>query len=155
MKKFWETKNRNTGYPKQKCTNTVWTICLLSAIIIGLSAFILSDRIVNAESIKRYIDFAATLLSITLSIFAIAFTYTSNNSIQRQFDKIDIASSKIVDSAGLLQESEKEMKGLITELGKSIKHIESDMGSIKEQIPNLLKASKPEIKVDIANNKID
>lgn len=131
--------------------NIVWTIVIHSLVIITLVGFIFSKRIINAESIKSFIDYAATLLSITLSIFAIAFTYTSNNSIQRQFDKIDYASKIIVDSASNLHESERDISKSMIEMHDRILHIENDMGFIKDNIPNVIRDSKAEFKSDVSN----
>lgn len=125
--------------------NTVWVIVLMSFVIVLLLGFIFSERTVNADSIKVFIDYAATLLSITLSIFAIAFTYTSNNSTQRQFDKIDYASMKIVDSANKLHESERDISMSMKLVHEKILNIEKDMALIKDKIPNIISASAPEV----------
>ena len=84
-------------------TNVNWTISIMAIVIIVLLAFIFFKGTINGEVLKSFIEFSATLLSITLSIFAIAFTYTSNNSVQRQFDKIDISARKIGESAASLK----------------------------------------------------
>lgn len=44
----------------------------------------------------EYISYAGTLLSITLSIFAIQYTYHSNNRAETQFDKINQAAENII-----------------------------------------------------------
>ena len=76
-----------------------WLICLLSAIIIALVAYILTDRILCANDIMEYISYASVILSITLSIFAILYTYTSNVQIQQQFEKINSAASIITSTS--------------------------------------------------------
>lgn len=116
-----------------------------------LLGFIMTKRMTNANTIKVFIDYAATLLSITLSIFAIAFTYTSNNSTQRQFDKIDYASMKIVDSATNLNKSEQEISSSIKIIHERILSIENDMGFIKNNIPNVIIESKPTLAPNVSN----
>ena len=74
-----------------------WSIVIISLLLIGAISFIFSERIINAESLSEYISFASVLLSITLSIFAILYTYTSNVQIQEQFNKIDSAATNIRD----------------------------------------------------------
>lgn len=76
-----------------------WLICLFSAIIIVLVAYILTDRILCANVIMEYISYASVILSITLSIFAILYTYTSNVQIQQQFEKINSAASNITSAS--------------------------------------------------------
>ncbi len=44
----------------------------------------------------EYISYAGTILSITLSIFAIHYTYHSNNRAEIQFDKINQAAENII-----------------------------------------------------------
>lgn len=103
-----EQENSKTNH-RVMITNITWIISILVLIIIALGSVILCKFIPKAETIKIFIEYAATLLSITLSIFAIAFTYTSNNSVQRQFDKIDTASDVIKTSSQSLQTSEKKL----------------------------------------------
>lgn len=126
----------NNSERKCICPNIVWTIIILSLIIIALFVFILSKRVLCANQIKIFIEYAATLLSITLSIFAIAFTYTSNNTIQRQFDKIDYASRKIIESSNSLYKSEDEITKHIKRLLERVEDIKSEVGFIKNKIPD-------------------
>lgn len=146
--------SESNGNPVKKymmSPHVVWTIVILSTIIIMLLGFIMTKRMTNANTIKVFIDYAATLLSITLSIFAIAFTYTSNNSTQRQFDKIDYASMKIVDSATNLNKSEQEISSSIKIIHERILSIENDMGFIKNNIPNVIIESKPTLAPNVSN----
>lgn len=152
------TKNNPSSEDKgkrvEKCAmspHIVWSIVILSTSIIILLGFIFSCRMIDANAIKVFIDYAATLLSITLSIFAIAFTYTSNNSTQRQFDKIDYASMKIVDSATKLDKSEQEISSSIKVMHEKLLRIENDMGIIKNNIPNVVNESKPDIGSNVSN----
>lgn len=131
-------KNTKDSNKNSISPHIIWVISILVVIIILLTAGILCNNVCCAESIKVYIEYSATLLSITLSIFAIAFTYTSNNTIQRQFDKIDFASRNIEKSADSLQESEKEISRTIGQVHERMKNIEEVMGYIKDNIPNSL-----------------
>ncbi len=76
--------------------NTIWTISLLAIIIILLLSYIIWGKIEDASVLVEYISYAGTLLSITLSIFAIQYTYHSNNRAETQFDKINQAAEKII-----------------------------------------------------------
>ena len=76
--------------------NTIWTISLLAIIIILLLSYIIWGKIKDASVLVEYISYAGTLLSITLSIFAIQYTYHSNNRAETQFDKINQAAENII-----------------------------------------------------------
>lgn len=68
-----------------------WIISTLGLTIIALVAFVLTNRIACANKIMDYISYASVILSITLSVFALLYTYTSNVQIQQQFEKINSA----------------------------------------------------------------
>lgn len=76
-------------------------------IIVGLSILIIAYLIVNKDdcylSINRYVGFAATLLSIVMSIFAIMYTYTSNQQIGEKFKDIDNAAHEIHHTAEIIR----------------------------------------------------
>ena len=72
-----------------------WLISILGVTIIALVSFILTCRMLDAVKIMEYISYASVILSITLSIFAILYTYTSNVQIQQQFEKINSAANNI------------------------------------------------------------
>ena len=72
-----------------------WTISILGVLVVGLVSYILTCKVMCADILMEYISFASVILSTTLSIFAILYTYTSNIEIQRQFDKINSTSDKI------------------------------------------------------------
>ena len=61
-----------------------WIISTLGLTIIALVAFVLTNRIACANKIMDYISYASVILSITLSVFALLYTYTSNVQIQQQ-----------------------------------------------------------------------
>jgi predicted PurR-regulated permease PerM len=107
---------------EQKSPHFWWIICTLGIIIIALIAFILSNRVICADKIMEYISYASVILSITLSIFAILYTYTSNVQIQQQFEKINTAANTITStSSNLTITGEKLNKNLDTIL----EHLES------------------------------
>lgn len=76
-----------------------WIISTLLVIIIILLVIIIRGQIVFADEVIGEISSIALLLSIILSILAIAFTYTSNNNVAQQFDKINTAANNINDSS--------------------------------------------------------
>lgn len=66
-----------------------WIISIMALTIIALISFIISRRICCSDELMKYVSVASVILSITLSIFAIQYTYTSNNEIHQQFEKIN------------------------------------------------------------------
>ena len=138
--KNWDTTNSVLTQKEYKhkrfVINITWIVCLLVCIVLILLAEIFCKIITNADTIKVFIEYAATLLSITLSIFAIAFTYTSNNSMQHQFDKIDNSSRVILESSTSLQSTERELTKSISTLDERITRIETNVNFIKGNIPN-------------------
>lgn len=69
-----------------------------------------------------YISYASVILSITLSVFALLYTYTSNVQIQQQFEKINSAADNITSASERL----KTMTGKLDEnLGTILQHLES------------------------------
>lgn len=120
-----------------------WIISLLSVTIIALIAFILTGRIACANIISEYISYASVILSITLSIFAILYTYTSNVQIQQQFEKINSAANSIREaSTSLITTNDKLNESLniiIERLGsidKSQNEMRSQLNNMNNQIPN-------------------
>ena len=91
------TTSKNTVSP-----HFWWVICILSFIIICLIAHICTNKVLGAEKIMEYISYASIILSITLSVFAIMYTYTSNAQIQQQFEKINSAVDNITSTSNNL-----------------------------------------------------
>lgn len=80
-----------------------WIISTLGLTIIALVAFVLTNRIACANKIMDYISYASVILSITLSVFALLYTYTSNVQIQQQFEKINSAAGNIISASERLK----------------------------------------------------
>ena len=74
-----------------------WLISVLGLTIIALIAFIITDRIICSAKLMEYVSVCSIVLSITLSIFAIQYTYTSNNEIHQQFEKIKNVAAKVME----------------------------------------------------------
>ncbi len=69
-----------------------------------------------------YISYASVILSITLSVFALLYMYTSNVQIQQQFEKINSAADNITSASERL----KTTTGKLDEnLGTILQHLES------------------------------
>ena len=104
-----------------------WSIILMALTIIALISFILSERIVEAEKVMEYISYASVILSITLSVFAIMYTYTSNNQIQEQFEKINNAANNITATSEKLTQTGNALKQNLDTIMDGIENIRTDM----------------------------
>lgn len=104
-----------------------WSIILMALTIIALISFILSERIVEAEKVMEYISYASVILSITLSVFAIMYTYTSNNQIQEQFEKINNAANNITATSEKLTKTGNALKQNLETIMDGIENIRTDM----------------------------
>ena len=104
-----------------------WSIILMALTIIALISFILSERIVQAEKVMEYISYASVILSTTLSVFAIMYTYTSNNQIQEQFEKINNAANNITATSEKLTQTGNALKQNLDTIMDGIENIRTDM----------------------------
>lgn len=69
-----------------------------------------------------YISYASVILSITLSVFALLYTYTSNVQIQQQFEKINSAAGNIISASERLKTTTVKLD---ENLGTILQHLES------------------------------
>ncbi len=125
--------------------NFWWIISILTVLIIVLLSFILTKRIIDSESIMNYISFASVILSITLSVFAILYTYTSNVQIQQQFEKINSAATSIHSTSTELISTERklnEMLGTIYERLENIDESQKEMNTHLNNMNNQVDGSK-------------
>ncbi len=106
-----------------------WLVTVMSLIIIALLAFILSNRIVCSKIIGTYLSFAGLILSITMSVFAIIYTYVSNVQIQAQFEKIDNAAKHIIDAST-------KMKETAVDISSGIKDLRNKQDDLKKSFDN-------------------
>ena len=117
-----------------------WLIIILVLTIVSLTSYIISDRVCCSENLMNYISVCSVLLSITLSIFAIQYTYTSNNEIHRQFDKINSAADSIKSTSENLAVTNTLLKESIDQiqekLDNSQKQIENQISDIKNSVIN-------------------
>lgn len=93
-------------------------------ILIVLSILAIAYLIVNKDdcyqSINRYVGFASTLLSIVMSIFAIMYTYTSNQQIGEKFKDIDNAAHEIHHTADMIRNEAANMNQRINNIQNQI-----------------------------------
>lgn len=135
----------------QKSPHFWWIICTLAIIIIALIAFILSNRVICADKIMEYISYASVILSITLSIFAILYTYTSNVQIQQQFEKINSAANTITTTSNNLTITGENLNN---NLDKILEHLES-IDQYQQEMTNQLTAMNNQIDIPEVTNQLN
>lgn len=114
-----------------------WIICTLSVTIIGLVSFILSDRIACAKDIMDYTSYASVILSITLSVFAILYTYTSNVQIQQQFEKINAAANNMTATSDKLTSTNNKLNENLDTILEHLKKIDTSQREMNTQLNNI------------------
>lgn len=136
----------NSHIPVQstKSPHFWWIISLLILIIICLVATVICGQMQDTTIIVDYVSFASVLLSITLSVFAIQYTYTSNNQIQHQFEKINSAagqinsvSEKLIKTSTLLEENIDDILNKLGDIGKEQKAIKDKVDNMNQRLPEM------------------
>lgn len=125
-------QNNNQNEPSFQSSNSPhfwWLMSILGMTIIVLIAFIMTDRILGAYKIMEYVSYASVILSITLSVFAILYTYTSNVQIQQQFEKINSAAAGITSTSDKLSETGKKLADNLDDI---LERLDSIRGSIDD-----------------------
>jgi len=114
-----------------------WLISLLGLTIIALTTLIITTRVIDSEKLLDYIAVCSTLLSITLSIFAIQYTYNSNNEIHQQFEKINSAAEIIKETSKNLSDTNALFNNNLGQILESLENVGQSQQTISQQIENL------------------
>jgi len=111
-----------------------WIICILTVFIILQTSFILTERVGNANKIMEFISYSSAILSITLSIFAILYTYISNVQIQQQFDKINSVADSIKNAAKSLAKVSGKLDDNLESILNELSSLNKKQQDITEQL---------------------
>ncbi len=122
---------------RTKSPNFWWIISIMCAVIISLVSFIISERTCDAGEIMEFISYSSTLLSITLSIFAIQYTYTSNVQIQQQFEKINAAAEDIRNTAKNLNLTSCKLDDNLGSIFERLENIDQSQKEMSYQLNNM------------------
>lgn len=129
-----------------------WLISLLTLIIIVLVTLVITNQVVDNIKLLDYIAVCSTLLSITLSIFAIQYTYNSNNEIHRQFEKINSAAEIIKDTSRNLSDTNTLLNNNLEQILDKLENVDQSQQAIANQI-NDITNREPVIQTDVSNLK--
>lgn len=90
-----------------------------------------------------YISYASVILSITLSVFALLYTYTSNVQIQQQFEKINSAADNITSASERLKTTTGKLDENLGTILQLLESIDIKQQEISKNINTTL--SRPDI----------
>lgn len=105
-----------------------WIVSILSALFLGAVTCILVG-LNDTEKVMSYVGAFSVLLSILLSIFAIQYTYHSNNEVYRQFDKINGCAENINGTNQELSATHKKLDNHIDTILTKLDSIQADLRS--------------------------
>ncbi len=97
----------------------------------------ITNQIIDNEKLLDYIAVCSTLLSITLSIFAIQYTYNSNNEIHQQFEKINTAAEIIKGTSKSLSDTNALLNDNLGQILESLDNVGQSQQNIVQQIESL------------------
>lgn len=109
----------------------------MATAIIALVSFILCEKTIGADKIMEFISYSSAILSITLSIFAIQYTYTSNVQIQQQFEKINSIADNIHKTAGNLNLTSGKLDENLETILKRLENMDTLQKEMSSQLNNL------------------
>lgn len=107
--------------------------------IIGLGVFIIIELVTyiclnndNTTDIVRYISFASTISSLFLSVVAIVYAFISNDKGEKQYQKLDAVSDRIIQSSNQITQSLDDFSNLSKNMSDNINIILDQLGEIKD-----------------------
>lgn len=114
-----------------------WLFCTMVLVIVALSAFCICNCIIHSEILVNYISVSSLILSITLSIIAIQYTYTSNTEISHQFEKINNAAERIKDTADNLISTSSKIDENFNKILDNLNKIDESQRDLAAQVGNM------------------
>lgn len=114
-----------------------WIIGVLSALIIILTTLIVTHPSIGCEVLIVKISVCSTLLSITLSIFAIQYTYHSNIEVSKQFKEINTAARNINTTSKDLSKLSKDINAQIKDVLQNVATIASTQTEILNEVDKI------------------
>ncbi|MDT3388165.1 MAG: hypothetical protein LIR46_10465 [Bacteroidota bacterium] len=141
-----------------------WIISCFIVVIVVLVVILIQGQTYLAQDVIEFISTIALLLSIILSILAIAFTYTSNIQAANQFDKINDAAARIGETSVKLSSVTDDiirrlsrLEGLQEQINKKIDNTNSSVPEMEKAISNPVPKEKvvPEAPINQEDGKED
>lgn len=114
-----------------------WIIGVLSAIIIILTTLIVTHPTIGCEVLIVKISVCSTLLSITLSIFAIQYTYHSNIEVSKQFKEINTAARNINATSKVLSKLSDALNIQIKDILQNVSNIATTQTTILQAVDEI------------------
>ncbi len=125
-----------------------WIISLMSITIIALISYIITEQVCCSDKLMEYVSVCSVILSITLSIFAIQYTYTSNNEVHQQFEKINAVANKMKETSDNLTATNTRLNENLDQILERLENINQSQQDISGQLQNI---TNPQVSTDINN----
>lgn len=161
IKKYASGKDIDDSEKKIQKLHTFYIAGILVFIIIELVTAICMGGS-SSSMILSYVNFAATLSSLIMSVVAIIFTIVSGNRGDEQYKKIDNASDRVTDSLNKFSEKTAEIDNSVIsfrtishELSVKMDSLLKEMGSVHNEVSDLKKQVEPQEQMIsvVADNK--
>ena len=110
-----------------------WVIVLMGLTITALISYIYSDRVLHGAAILKYVEFAATLLSIVLSIFAILYSYFSALEASRQWGDINTAVSVMEKTTETIEKNNETLLATVIAIHGEVNAMTGDTGGVSNK----------------------
>lgn len=120
----------------------------MGVTIIALVSYIITDRVICSARLMEYVSVCSVILSITLSIFAIQYTYTSNNEIHQQFEKINSVADSIKSTSSELAGTNAFLNSNLKQILESLEQLKQVQQSMNSTLKNI---SNPAVDTEISN----
>lgn len=114
-----------------------WIISIMGLTIIALVSYIITERVICSAKLMEYVSVCSIILSITLSIFAIQYTYTSNNEIHQQFEKINSVAESIKTTSSELASTNTFLNNNLNQILEHLEQIDQSQQSMSSAIKNI------------------
>lgn len=126
----------------------------MATAIIALVSFILCEKTIDADKIMEFISYSSAILSITLSIFAIQYTYTSNVQTQQQFEKINSIAHSIHKTAENLNLTSGKLDENLETILERLENMNTLQKEMSSQLNNLNDSKVNDIDIQHNNYKM-
>lgn len=128
-----------------------WIISVMTTTIVALAAFIITQLVVHSDTLMEYVAVCSTILSITLSIFAIQYTYTSNNEVQHQFEKINSVADSLKSATENMHATHALLNNNLEQIHRALQSLETSQRDLTSQISNNLVNSGADLNLRKSN----
>lgn len=131
-----------------------WVIVLMGLTIIALISFIYCNKVLQGSDIIKYVEFAATLLSIVLSIFAILYSYFSALEASRQWGEINTAVSVMEKTTETIEKNNETLLATVIAIHGEVNAMTGVSDNANNKQPASINLQVKELNNLVRNNEV-